>query len=178
MDSTTCTSTAMAMHVECILDQTVSRVQKELSLASIHTGLAYLRAGAQHWNSVRWSLRMFDAIVSRIKSCAEEESNTDRLDLALTLKRSGSVSARHRQGSGPDGAKTATATSNNSGQDTFATSNSYDDHAVENDHEKDFLYESMPAGNFDIEGALDGISFEQLLGADLFQEWVYSGSNL
>lgn len=40
-------------------------MQRLLSLTSIHNGLAFLRTSSRHWDSIRWSLRMFATIVTR-----------------------------------------------------------------------------------------------------------------
>lgn len=55
------------MHIECALCSTTQPVQRQLSQTSIHNGLAFLRTSSRHWDSIRWSLRMFDAIVTRAR---------------------------------------------------------------------------------------------------------------
>ena len=76
---TTCASTMIAMHIECALSPCSTTAQRQLSQTSIHSGLAYLRASLQHWDSVRWSLRMFHVIVSnsRLSLTAAEHHKTD-----------------------------------------------------------------------------------------------------
>ena len=76
---TTCASTMIAMHIECALSPCSTSAQRQLSQTSIHSGLAYLRASLQHWDSVRWSLRMFDVIVSnsRLSLTAAEHHEMD-----------------------------------------------------------------------------------------------------
>lgn len=67
------------MHIECALSPCSNDSQRHLSQTSIHSGLAYLRASLQHWDSVRWSLRMFDVIVSksRLSLAAPEHYRMD-----------------------------------------------------------------------------------------------------
>ena len=62
---TTCASTVIAMHLESALSPGSTDTQRQLSRTSIHGGLAYLRACLPYWDSVRWSLRMLDVIVSK-----------------------------------------------------------------------------------------------------------------
>lgn len=55
------------MHIECLFNRNSTESQRRMSQASIQSGLDYLRASLQHWESLRWSLRMFDVVVSKLK---------------------------------------------------------------------------------------------------------------
>ncbi|KAH8690552.1 hypothetical protein BGW36DRAFT_465466 [Talaromyces proteolyticus] len=104
LSMTTCASTVIAMHIECALSAYSSDTQRQWSQTSIHSGLAYLRASLQNWDSVRWSLRMLDVIVSRsrlslaapehrkkdlppVRSCRREEATGENQTAGLSTTR-------------------------------------------------------------------------------------------
>lgn len=51
------------MHIEILLNQSVSSSQRQASRHVIQNGLAYLRASSRHHDSVGWTLRMFEKLI-------------------------------------------------------------------------------------------------------------------
>lgn len=66
MDSTNCVSTLLAMHIETALSPTLSTNQKCIIRTRIHTGLSFMRETCEYWCSLKWTLRMFEVVVSRM----------------------------------------------------------------------------------------------------------------
>lgn len=61
----TCASTNLAMYIEAALDPDTTDDKKLSIKTQIHAGLASLKEGSEHWSSIKWTLRMFEAIVTR-----------------------------------------------------------------------------------------------------------------
>ncbi|KIV92256.1 hypothetical protein PV10_06713 [Exophiala mesophila] len=61
----TCASTNLAMYIESALDAATTEDKKLSIKTQIHAGLASLKEGSEHWSSIKWTLRMFEAIVAR-----------------------------------------------------------------------------------------------------------------
>ncbi len=170
---TTCASTMIAMHVECALSPCSTDSQRHLSQTSIHSGLAYLRASLQHWDSVRWSLRMFDVIVSksRLSLTAPEHH---RIDLP-------SVRSCPRETTTPVNRTTDAEGSSTIGQeptdatlvpeDTDPAWTSLPTNSTFSVTDPGFSFEAIPldAGQ---EGEFNEIFVEDLFGAYSLQAWT------
>lgn len=61
----TCASTNVAMYIEAALDPNTTDDKRFMIKAQIHAGLVSLKEGSEHWSSIRWTVRMFEAIVAR-----------------------------------------------------------------------------------------------------------------
>jgi hypothetical protein len=53
------------MHIEIALSPSFASPQGRANRTHIHNGLAYLRASSEHWQRIRWTLRMFEVVVAR-----------------------------------------------------------------------------------------------------------------
>lgn len=53
------------MHVEIALNSSRMGHMPRADQSLIRKGLAFLRAGSEYWHSIKWTLRMFDAIISK-----------------------------------------------------------------------------------------------------------------
>lgn len=61
----TCASTILAMRIEIALDSaTTSRKQLAIK-TQIFAELEYLRESCEYWSSLIWTVRMFEAVISR-----------------------------------------------------------------------------------------------------------------
>jgi len=63
----TCASTILAMRIEIALDPaTTSRKQLAIK-TQIFAELEYLKESCEYWNSLIWTVRMFEAVISRTR---------------------------------------------------------------------------------------------------------------
>jgi hypothetical protein len=54
------------MHIEIALDTSRTSRTPRTDRSLMHTGLDFLRASSEHWYSIKWTLRMFDVIISKL----------------------------------------------------------------------------------------------------------------
>ena len=53
------------MYIESALGAATTEDKKLSIKTQIHAGLSSLKEGSEHWSSIKWTLRMFEAIVTR-----------------------------------------------------------------------------------------------------------------
>lgn len=63
--SMTCASTNLAMRIEISLDPSVSTRKQVANKTQILAELEYLRESCESWSSLVWTLRMFEAVITR-----------------------------------------------------------------------------------------------------------------
>src|SRR5258706_1894120 len=72
-----CASTLLALHIEIDLHRSTTAHERHIARTRIHNELAYLRSLPSSWSPVKWTLRMFEVIVSRtgLSLATAEESD-------------------------------------------------------------------------------------------------------
>ena len=65
--SMTCASTNLAMRIEIALEPATSPKKQLAARTQIFAELEYLRESCEYWNSLIWTLRMFEAVIARTK---------------------------------------------------------------------------------------------------------------
>ncbi|KIW45076.1 uncharacterized protein PV06_03493 [Exophiala oligosperma] len=168
---TTCASAIIAMHIEHVLGPKISQVQRQLSLTSIHSGLAFLRASSKHWDSVRWSLRMFDAIVARarLRLASSEDPLVDQSSTRNVPSHQSSTTVgptTNDQGSRSQGTQSNPPDLNDINRFPFVTDVSFS----EGDHTFHF---ELTAEDAELEGNFDEIMIEDMFSTNSLQTWAY-----
>ena len=85
----TCASTNVAMYIEAALDPSTTEDKRLTIKTQIHAGLVSLKEGSEHWNSIKWMLRMFEAIVTRtglsLTQHDSEQTTTSQLNITSMI---------------------------------------------------------------------------------------------
>lgn len=63
----TCASTILAMRIELALDPTITPQKLVATKAQIFAELEYVRESCEYWNSLIWTVRMFEAVLARTR---------------------------------------------------------------------------------------------------------------
>lgn len=66
-DSMTCASTNLAMRIELALDPAITPQKLVATKAQIFAELEYVRESCEYWNSLIWTVRMFEAVLARTR---------------------------------------------------------------------------------------------------------------
>ncbi|CZR65931.1 uncharacterized protein PAC_15831 [Phialocephala subalpina] len=69
--SATCAATVVALHIETALDPNASRIQRSISQSRIQSGFLYLREAEKSWTSVKWSVKLFEGVLSHLRMSVE-----------------------------------------------------------------------------------------------------------
>lgn len=159
------------MHIEYVLGSKINQIQRQLSVTSIHSGLAFLRASSKHWDSVRWSLRMFDAIVARarLRLASSEDPLPDQSSMSnLPHQSTTSVSSNiNEQGSRPEGGESNLAPDlDDTNRFPFPMDISF------SEREPVFQFE-LTAQDAELEGSFDEIMIEDMFSTNSLQTWAY-----
>lgn len=161
----TCASMIISMHIECALDPSTVNIQRQWNQRSIQGGLAYLRASLPQWESIKWSLRMFDAILAKLNLGLEASNSNEE-----------SLSSRQRLSYGTAGAtkKNVSRIAPNSNEEGISASKTravdfmpafQSSYSSNLDQEPDFISESFFLDPF-LDGLLDDTTMEDLFGAE------------
>lgn len=159
------------MHIEHVLGPKISQVQRQLSLTSIHSGLAFLRASSKHWDSVRWSLRMFDAIVARarLRLASSEDPLVDQSSTRNVPSHQSSTTVgptTNDQGSRSQGTQSNPPDLNDINRFPFVTDVSF------SEGDPTFHFE-LTAEDAELEGNFDEIMIEDMFSTNSLQTWAY-----
>ncbi|KAJ9637388.1 hypothetical protein H2204_004812 [Knufia peltigerae] len=65
----TCASTILAMRIEIVLDPATNPRKLAVMKAQIFSELEYVRESCESWNSLIWTVRMFEAVIARTRLC-------------------------------------------------------------------------------------------------------------
>jgi hypothetical protein len=72
-----CASTVLALHVENVLQKSTSAHERQMARTRIHSELSYLRSLPSSWIAIKWTLRMFEVVVSRTGLSLEVAKESD-----------------------------------------------------------------------------------------------------
>jgi hypothetical protein len=164
------------MHFECALNPISTEAQRRIHHAGIQSGIAFLRQSAEHWDSVKWSLRMFNAISNKLKLPLDAPAFPGSESMS-EMNTSQDIREQGANVEDPTAAREQSLNTSIDAPSIAPTWGPTPDHTALLGFEPGLFEDQFPL-NFNLAGEFDDISLDALFGSDSVPTWTFEGLDI